>query len=108
MDSRAWVGINLGRSSLSPGAFNILVPGYRIVTTSDVYFDEPVFPWSRSSVGAPNAPLPPQPALPTQPPGLPADEHLRPPPHDVRSADHVLGAAASSRRVLLLFSGPFR
>eukprot|EP00965_Chrysotila_dentata_P131055 4332371-Pleurochrysis_carterae.AAC.1 len=44
MDSRAWVGINLGQSSLSPGAFNILVPGYRVVTTSDAYFDEAVFP----------------------------------------------------------------
>eukprot|EP00965_Chrysotila_dentata_P183468 6058552-Pleurochrysis_carterae.AAC.1 len=26
MDSRAWVGVNLGRSWLSPGAYNIWVP----------------------------------------------------------------------------------
>eukprot|EP00965_Chrysotila_dentata_P176418 5825448-Pleurochrysis_carterae.AAC.1 len=46
MESRAWVGINLGRSCLSPGAYNVWVPTtHKIVTTSDVYFDESCFPW---------------------------------------------------------------
>eukprot|EP00965_Chrysotila_dentata_P140751 4652953-Pleurochrysis_carterae.AAC.1 len=41
MDARAWVGVNLGRSVLSPGAYNIWVSSAnRIVVTSDVYFDE--------------------------------------------------------------------
>eukprot|EP00965_Chrysotila_dentata_P185092 6110880-Pleurochrysis_carterae.AAC.1 len=40
MDSLAWVGVNLGRNSRSPGAFNVFVPGLRVVVTSDVYFDE--------------------------------------------------------------------
>eukprot|EP00965_Chrysotila_dentata_P124043 4099921-Pleurochrysis_carterae.AAC.1 len=46
MDARAWVGVNLGRSVRSPGAYNIWVPSAkRTVTTSDVYFDELLFPW---------------------------------------------------------------
>eukprot|EP00965_Chrysotila_dentata_P053334 1769791-Pleurochrysis_carterae.AAC.1 len=46
MVARAWVGVNLGRSVRSPGAYNIWVPSAsRIVTTSDVYFDELLFPW---------------------------------------------------------------
>eukprot|EP00965_Chrysotila_dentata_P106759 3526853-Pleurochrysis_carterae.AAC.1 len=45
MDSRAWVGINMGRDSQSPNAFRVLVPGFRVVVTSDVYFDETSFPW---------------------------------------------------------------
>eukprot|EP00965_Chrysotila_dentata_P133659 4420294-Pleurochrysis_carterae.AAC.1 len=46
MDSRAWVGVNLGRSWLSPGAYNVWVPSVNmIVTTSDVYFNELTFPW---------------------------------------------------------------
>eukprot|EP00965_Chrysotila_dentata_P020814 688992-Pleurochrysis_carterae.AAC.1 len=41
MDSRAWVGMNLGRSVRSPGAYNVWVPtSHRIVVASDVYFDE--------------------------------------------------------------------
>eukprot|EP00965_Chrysotila_dentata_P127524 4217337-Pleurochrysis_carterae.AAC.1 len=107
MDSRAWVGVNLGRSSRSPGAFNVLVPGDRIVTTSEVYFDEASFPWAHTTTATVKSALPPQPALPSQPPGLPTDPQQPLSPHDVRTADHVLGAAATSRRVLLLFSGPF-
>eukprot|EP00965_Chrysotila_dentata_P050196 1663064-Pleurochrysis_carterae.AAC.1 len=44
MDSRAWVGVNFGRDARSPGAFNLFVPGLRVVVTSDVYFDEACFP----------------------------------------------------------------
>eukprot|EP00965_Chrysotila_dentata_P251647 6210177-Pleurochrysis_carterae.AAC.2 len=46
MDPRAWVGINLGRSVRSPGAYHVWVPTInRIVVTSGVYFDEQSFPW---------------------------------------------------------------
>eukprot|EP00965_Chrysotila_dentata_P173056 5710788-Pleurochrysis_carterae.AAC.1 len=48
MDSRAWIGVNLGLSAQSPGAYRIFVPGHRVVVTSDVYFDETCFPWSSS------------------------------------------------------------
>eukprot|EP00965_Chrysotila_dentata_P038678 1284519-Pleurochrysis_carterae.AAC.1 len=42
MEPRAWVGMNLGRSVRSPGAYNVWVPSSgRIVVSSDVYFDEP-------------------------------------------------------------------
>eukprot|EP00965_Chrysotila_dentata_P168881 5576620-Pleurochrysis_carterae.AAC.1 len=108
MEPRAWVGVNLGRNASSPGAFNVFVPGLRIVVTSDVYFDETSFPWSTklpSNISA--AGVPPQAAFPSQPPGLP-DGELPSSPHDVRTADHVIGAASRSRRVLLLFSGPFQ
>eukprot|EP00965_Chrysotila_dentata_P160982 5315596-Pleurochrysis_carterae.AAC.1 len=46
MEPRAWVGINLGRSLLSPGAYHVWVPSIpRTVTTSDVYFDESTYSW---------------------------------------------------------------
>eukprot|EP00965_Chrysotila_dentata_P057647 1911471-Pleurochrysis_carterae.AAC.1 len=108
MDPRAWVGVNLGLSAQSPGAYNIFVPGLRVVVTSEVYFDETCFPWSNSpatSVSA--AGVPPQPAVPSQPPGLPDATDIAS-PHDVRTADHVLGAAARSKRALILFSGPLQ
>eukprot|EP00965_Chrysotila_dentata_P105564 3486348-Pleurochrysis_carterae.AAC.1 len=109
MDERAWVGINLGRNHQSPGAFNVYVPGLRVVVTSDVYFDEANFPWSpTAAAGISAAGIPPQPALPSVPPGLAEATEQPAPPHDVRSADHVIGAASRSRRVLLLFSGPFQ
>eukprot|EP00965_Chrysotila_dentata_P030932 1030473-Pleurochrysis_carterae.AAC.1 len=65
MDSRAWVGVNLGRDSQSPNVFRVLIPGFRVVVTSDVYFDETNFPWRDipSSVSA--SAVPPQPASPT-------------------------------------------
>eukprot|EP00965_Chrysotila_dentata_P090018 2970887-Pleurochrysis_carterae.AAC.1 len=42
MEPRAcWVGVNLRRSLLSPGSYHVWVPSVpRVVTTSDVYFDE--------------------------------------------------------------------
>eukprot|EP00965_Chrysotila_dentata_P112146 3707527-Pleurochrysis_carterae.AAC.1 len=106
MDSRAWVGVNLGLSAQFPGAYRIFVPGYRVIVTSDVYFDETCFPWSSlPSVAVSAAGVPPQPAAPTQTPGLP-DASDTSSPHDVRTADHVVGSAARSNKALLLFSGP--
>eukprot|EP00965_Chrysotila_dentata_P054184 1798130-Pleurochrysis_carterae.AAC.1 len=53
MEPRAWVGINLGRSLTSPGAYSVYVPSVpRVVVTSEVYFDENTFPWK------PTTPLP--------------------------------------------------
>eukprot|EP00965_Chrysotila_dentata_P090612 2991039-Pleurochrysis_carterae.AAC.1 len=45
--------------------------------------------------------------MPSQPPGLP-DANDVASPHDVRTADHVVGAAARSKRALILFSGPLK
>eukprot|EP00965_Chrysotila_dentata_P219273 6191032-Pleurochrysis_carterae.AAC.2 len=50
MEPRAWVGMNLGRSVRSPGAYNVWVPSSgRIVVSSDVYFDETLYPWRDAS-----------------------------------------------------------
>ena len=39
IDPRAWVGVNLGRSPSTPGAYSIWLPGEgRVALTSDVYF----------------------------------------------------------------------
>eukprot|EP00965_Chrysotila_dentata_P129957 4296030-Pleurochrysis_carterae.AAC.1 len=46
MEPRAWVGINLGRSLTSPGAYSVYVPSVRwVVLKSEVYFDEKTYPW---------------------------------------------------------------
>eukprot|EP00965_Chrysotila_dentata_P048488 1608471-Pleurochrysis_carterae.AAC.1 len=38
IDSRAWVWVNLGRNSRSPGVFEVFVPaGLRAVVASDLY-----------------------------------------------------------------------
>lgn len=45
MDPRTWVGVNLGRSPVTPGAYQIWVPCTgRVVLTSDAYFMESEFP----------------------------------------------------------------
>ena len=75
IDPRAWIGYNLGRSARSPGAYEIHVPGTgRIVTTSDVYFQESLFPCRpRGQQTDESAPGPPTHAPPdtSQPPGIP-------------------------------------
>eukprot|EP00965_Chrysotila_dentata_P024332 806101-Pleurochrysis_carterae.AAC.1 len=75
MDSRAWVGINLGRSVRSPGAYHIWGPNSnRIVIASDVYFNERSFPWLPPSP-ADHAIASPCNADADQPPGLPDPSH---------------------------------
>eukprot|EP00965_Chrysotila_dentata_P045658 1516885-Pleurochrysis_carterae.AAC.1 len=55
MDPRAWIGMNLGRSWLSPGAYNVWVPSAnKVVTTSDVYFNELSYPWRPNADAAPS------------------------------------------------------
>eukprot|EP00965_Chrysotila_dentata_P104151 3439380-Pleurochrysis_carterae.AAC.1 len=106
MDSRAWVGVNLGLSTQSPGAYIVFVPGFRVVVTSDVYFDETCFSWSSSpAIAVSAAGVPPQPATRIQTPDLPNAGDTSS-PHNLRTADHVVGSAAHSKRALLLSSGP--
>eukprot|EP00965_Chrysotila_dentata_P113352 3746095-Pleurochrysis_carterae.AAC.4 len=70
LDARAWLGINLGRSVRSPGAYNVWVPNAnRSVVTSDVYFDELLFPWLDASKSV-EAIAQPCDGDPSQPPGL--------------------------------------
>jgi hypothetical protein len=46
IEPRAWKGMNLGRMSAVPGAYNIWIPSAgKVVHTSDVYFDEGLMPW---------------------------------------------------------------
>ena len=73
IDPRAWVGVNMGRSARSPGAYEVYIPGTgRIVTTSD--FQESLFPCRpRGQQTDDSAPDPPSRAPPdvSQPPGVP-------------------------------------
>ena len=44
-EARAWAGVNLGRSSTIPGAYNIWLPSRgKLIQTSEVYFDESLYP----------------------------------------------------------------
>ena len=45
-ESRGWSGMNLGRSSTIPGAYNVWLPEqHKVIQTSEVYFDESLYPW---------------------------------------------------------------
>eukprot|EP00965_Chrysotila_dentata_P018292 609118-Pleurochrysis_carterae.AAC.1 len=110
MDARAWLGISLGRSVRSPGAFNVWVPNAnRIVVVSDVYFDELLFPWLDASMSVETIAQSCDGDL-SQPPGLPplraeTSDVALPASRPLRNAHR--DQASTSRRVLLLFSGPF-
>ena len=141
IDPRAWVGIHLGRSSLSPGGYEILVPSIgRVVNTTDAYFMESVFPLRPKGERLDDiAPTPTSPPLDTsQPPGVP-DMNVDAAP-DAATSDAIAdvdaangwalistvaastsattlsaafeqatrGRGDSPKRVLLLFSGPYR
>ena len=132
LDSRAWEGINLGCSELSPAGYDIWVPPMqRVVSTSDVYVAECMFPWRPKGdniVGD-------IPGLPTnsaigdgidataaQPPGVPAAAASAQstleakPPRDGESPKQAFASAANgamaaasaaSTKVLVLFSGDY-
>ena len=120
---RAWRGVNLGRSVLSPGAYNVWVKSTgRVHVTSDVYFSErhfPLRPKGARHVG-PDVPTV-APADDAQPPGVPAPADAQPaaaapiaPAGALTLAESYESAtrgrrstARSSRHVLLLFSGPY-
>ena len=98
MDPRAWVGINLGRSALSPGSYKILVPATgRIVNTSDAYFEEAHFPF-RPKGERHDDHLPPPPTSPPpdvdQPPGLPPSS--APPQPRFTGGSAALGGAVEA------------
>eukprot|EP00965_Chrysotila_dentata_P189144 6173167-Pleurochrysis_carterae.AAC.4 len=110
MEPRAWVGLNLGRSMRSPSSHNVWVPSSgRIVVSSDVYFDETLYPWRNASRES-RALAQRADGDSQQPPGLPplsdiAADAALPAPRTLRNdgaEEH-----AKSRRVLLLFFGPF-
>ena len=139
IDPRAWVGIHLGRSSRSPGGYEILVPSLgRVVTTSDAYFMESVYPLLKpeNDHGDRITPTPTAPPPDTsQPPGIPqVSDHYDDAPDEILETvgyanlaralggdDHTPSLAAAyeaatrgaaitreSRRILILFSGPYR
>ena len=126
IDAHAWVGVNLGRSTLSPGSYLVWVPSIgRVVSSSEVYFTErffPLRPAGEQFIG-PDLPsgVPPrsQPPGVPPPPGAPAPPPQQPTPPPPRPAAESLieafdtavrgskGRASSSRHILLLFSGPY-
>ena len=121
IDPHGLKGINLGRSSTIPGAYEVFLPSLKkIVTTSEVYFDEsfmPLRPPDERRVGD---------VAPTPPPDLDAttgngdaphvnSQEPRPPVQSLpQSLQDALaratrrGAGPTSRKVLALFSGPYR
>lgn len=71
MEPQAWVGVNLGRSVRSPGAYQVWVPSTgRTVVASDVYFMEHIYPCrpKKDQVDDVTALLPVQPPEPDDPP----------------------------------------
>ena len=120
IDSRAWVGYNLGRSATTVGAYDIFVQSLqRIVTTSEVYFDEtlmPLRPAGDQRVGA-VAPTPPPPtdhnATPGGLPQVNEKTAVAARKERMMSLREAVNKATSrgdghlSKKVLILFSGPY-
>ena len=121
-EARAWAGICLGRSSTIPSAYNIWLPTQqKLIQTSEVYFDESLYPWRPAGdqrVG-----------LPTPSAAPPTDEHditaggtstiTEDPAPKVDTASSLPESFASATRaaqgrantsitILLLFSGAYR
>ena len=112
IDPRAWVGLNLGRSSKSPGAYKIYVPSIgRIVVTSDAYFEENFYPMRARGDHHVDIDSSPPPTVPpaddSQPPGPPAQLAGSALSMATAFSDAVRSTAPASRRVLILFSGPY-
>ena len=102
IDPRAWVGIHLGRSSLSPGGYEILVPSIgRVVNTTDAYFMESVFPLRPKGERLDDiAPTPTAPPFDTsQPPGVP-DVHIDATP-DATANDAIADVDAANGWALI-------
>ena len=119
IDTRAWAGINLGRAAHTPGAYEIWLPKEgKVVCTSEVYFDEGFMPWREKGDQRVGEPLPVEPPVDVdQPPGVPPSVPIEVPdapaatnmPEAFENATRAAGAAArQTRKVLILFSGPYR
>ena len=119
-ESRAWNGVNLGRCSTIPNAYNIWLPEQsKVIQTSEVYFDESLFPWRPKGdqrVGAPT----PTSAPPADPSDIsaggvaPSARDAAAPaaasslPEAFASATrHANVGSYKSKRLLLLFSGAY-
>ena len=80
IDSTALDGINLGRSTSQPGAYNVWHPSQgKVVSASDVWFDETYMPWRAAGDRRIGDPLPVRgDGDSAQPPTLPIvpDDHL--------------------------------
>ena len=126
IDSMASMGIHMVRSTAQPGAFNIWLPNeLKMVSSSEVYFDETFMPWRSPGDQRVSDPVPERvDADANQPPTIPdlgdAEPVLEPSaPLNRLSAEFDrasrseppltprIGSARLSRRVLLLFSGPY-
>ena len=123
-ESKAWAGINLGRSTTIPGAYVIWLPSEdKFVQTSEVYFDEGLYPWrpngdQRIGTTTPVAAPPPDVedvtvrAPPAATTTQPKEQTKTTPPSSVpeafaRATKEAAARANDSMRVLLLFSGPY-
>ena len=113
MDPRAWVGVNLGRSLSTPGAYRIYIPDTgRVLLTSEVYFWENFFPLrprsERFDEEAPGAPVAAHDDG-AQPPGVPSPRHAPASASALAALEPAAFPAAgnASRRALVLFSGPY-
>ena len=119
IDPHAWSGMNLGRCPTIPGGYNIWLPNEgKVVTTSDVYFDETLMPWRARGDQRVGVPPPAIAADDGQPPGLPQPHAADCPPAPIPAAETMAAAFTgatrggapsappASRRVLILFSGP--
>ena len=119
--------MNLGRSASQPGAYDLWIPGEgRIMTSSEAYFDETLFPWRKAGDQRVSDPVPqPGDADAAQPPTLPllsTDELIGVQPQAgtlalefqrvARAANPTAlipktMASQFSQKVLVLFSGPY-
>ena len=120
IDTRAWVGYNLGRSAKTVGAYDIYVQSLqRIVTTSEVYFDETLMPLRAvgdQRVGA-VAPTPPPVSDETAAPGglpqvnekkvIASRQERMTSLRDAVNKATGRGDGHLSTKVLVLFSGPY-
>ena len=104
IESRAWSGINLGRAAHTPGAYDIWLPTEaKVVTTSEVYFDEGLMPWRPKGDQRVGDPLPVAPPVDEdQPPGIPAHAPPEPTEDTGKAPSSMEQAYAAATRLSLI------
>ena len=127
LDSTAWEGVHLGRSTNQPGSYLVWIPNLaKVVSSSDVYMEENYMPWRKAGDRHIGNPVPvPADADSGQPPTLPNDDLTETAPATqpagsiaaefdrvTRSKEPTITnpnakSARLSRRILILFSGPY-